>query len=166
MSVDEPRAEEFVFDTPGKANWALSKILKIRQRCDLFVQAAEEEIARLEAQIEETERKRDQESAYLLSELDSYLDTVPAKKAKTQISFELPAGKLVRKLPSTDYVRDDKRLLKALAGTDYVKDEPSLKWAELKKDLKVVGETVVLSTTGEALDGISVVEKPATFDVK
>lgn len=158
--------QEFTIDNPGAANWAVEKVKEERARRDLFIEAAEAQIQRLTGQIAEAREKCDNNTAGLLFKLDEYLDTAPVRKAKTQVSLDLPAGKLVRKLPATEYVRDDEQLIEDLRGTGYVGTKPVLKWADLKKDIEVVDGAVFLKTTGEVLTGVTTVKKPATFDIK
>lgn len=162
----EEEQQEFIIGNPDTANWAVGRIKEERARRDIYIEAAQAHIQRLQDQIKEAEEKCENATRFLLFRLDEYLDLLPFKKTKTQQSFDLPAGKLVRKLPSIDYVRDNDKLTSALAGTDYVEMKPSLKWAELKKSLTVVDGIVMLQTTGEVLDGIGLEEKPAMFDVK
>lgn len=157
---------EFVIEDPRAANWAVMRVKEERARRDLFIDAAQAQIEHLNQQIQDKQQKCDQSTAYWLFKLDEYLNTAPAKRAKTQVSLDLPAGKLVRKLPRQEYIRDNELLAEILAGTDYVDTKPVLRWAELKKDIDIVNGAVVLKTTGEVLEGIAVEEKPAAFDIK
>lgn len=160
--------EKFSIDSVEKANWAIRKLKEAKQRRDLYNEAAKDEIERIKFNMERWNEKCDQESLPLLSALDQFLDTVPAKKGKTQISLELPAGKIVRKLPTQEYVRDELALVLWLQenAPDKVKTEAKAKWSELKKELEIQNGQVVWVTTGEVLTCVKVEERPGTVEVK
>lgn len=159
---------EFVIDTPGKANWAVQKIKEERKRRDLFIQAAWDSIDQLKQQVDEVTSKCDNDTSFLLLKLSDYLDTVPAKRSKTQMSFDLPAGKLVKKLPQIEYKRDEERLLEHLreSGPELIKTKESIDWMELKKDLSVRDGVVLRQSTGEIVEAITPIETPERFDVE
>lgn len=160
----------FVCDTPEKADWAIEKIKEERERRDLFISVAEKKIAQLEEQIQNQKELCDNKTGYLLSQLDAYLDTAPSKKTKTQISIELPAGKVVRKLERTDFSKNEPNLLKYLEKEfpDMISWTPKIKWSEFKKLLQISGESVIRTDTGEIIDPecISVQIVSSTVDVK
>lgn len=164
---EEENQDEFVIDSANKADWALEKIKEERARRDLFIQAAEQRIESLKAKIDEAKSKCDSKTSFLLIKLNDYLDTAPAKITKTQMSLELPNGKLIRKLPKIDYQKNESELLKYVVNLapEYLKIEQKVNWAEMKKDLQVVDGMVMRKSTGEIIDCISTIEKPATFDV-
>ena len=165
--MEELEMEEFsgTYDA-NRANYATQKLVEARQRFTLYEEAINGSKERLNQQLENARNELRETENYYLPSLDAYLDTVPAKKAKTQISFELPAGKLIRKLPSTKFIKDEKILIDVLNGTEFVESKPNLKWAELKKDLTVQGGVVFRKSTGEVMAGIDIEEVAATFDVK
>lgn len=164
--LEELGQQEFSINSADIANWAVEKIKEERARRDLFIEAAQGHIDRLQQQVKDMSDKCTQRTGFLLVKLDEYLESAPAKETKTQKTLELPAGKLIRKLPSVDYVRDNERLIESLKDTDFVELKLNLKWGDLKKDLVVNGDVVMIGSTGEILDGISIEEKPATFDVR
>jgi len=164
--IEELEQEEFSIADVNVANWAVEKVKEERNRRDMYIEAAKGSIERLQQQINDINEKCNTKTSFLLSSLDAWLESAPAKKAKTQISFELPAGKLVRKLPTTKLMKDEKILIDMLNGTEFVESKPNLKWAELKKDLTVQGGVVFRKSTGEVMAGIDIEEVAATFDVK
>ena len=93
--IRENTETAWVCDSPEKADWAIEKIKEIRARRDLFINVAEQKINTLKEQIEEQERSCENQESFFAEALNQYLDTVPAKKTKTQISLELPAGKIL-----------------------------------------------------------------------
>lgn len=158
--------EDFVIDTPGKADWAIKKIKEERQLCDIFVLAAQQNIDMLNKQIKDRQQYVDDKTANLMLQLSDWFDGQPGKEAKTQKSLVLPSGKLIQKFSKKEYQKDEKQLIESLTGTQYVEDVPKLKWADLKKDLQNVDGVVMLASTGEVLEGVTLVEKPATFSVE
>lgn len=169
---EEAQAEErdwqgFIIDSPSKANWAVAIIKEARRRRDMFEEAAEAEIKRIQKGMEENDKRCENETAYLLSALGQYIETVPAKKTKTQKVFILPDGKLKKKFPSTVFKADEEKLLKYLEGEDeYIKVTKEPKWGEFKKLLQLVNGKVVRTDTGEIVEGVLLEEKPAVFDVE
>ena len=100
--------------------------------------------------------------------LEAYFDTLPHKKTKTQESYPLPSGKLVRKHQDTDYIRDDAEVLSWLHennGQKYIKTKESLDWSGLKNTLSILGETVV-DENGEIIPCIKAVERPDVFKIE
>ena len=100
--------------------------------------------------------------------LEAYFDTLPHKVTKTQESYPLPSGKLVRKHRDPEFVRNDDELLSWLHennGEKYIKIKESPDWAGLKKTLTVMGETVV-DENGEIIPCIKATERPDEFKVE
>ena len=100
--------------------------------------------------------------------LEAYFDTLPHKKTKTQESYPLPSGKLVRKHQDTEFIRNDEELLSWLHennGEKYIKTKESVDWAGIKKTLSVLGETVV-DENGEIIPCIKASERPDVFKVE
>lgn len=158
---------EFKIMDAHTADWAISKILEERQRRDLFIDVAKGKIELLNQQIDEAKTKCDTETSYLLCKLDEYMDIAPCKKLKASYRLELPSGKLVRKLAKSEFVKDDDKLLKYIEShhPDFIKCKKSVDWSEYKKTLTIQGEFAIDDNTGEIVDGISIVERPAEFDV-
>lgn len=166
--MDEIYNDGFYIDSPAKADWAIRKIKEERERRDLYIDAANSEIDDLNHKIELAQEKCDKNTEYLLFLLNQYLDTVPAKKANTQMSFDLPSGKLIRKFAKRDFSRDDKTLLNYLRDScpEYIRTKQEINWEDLKKDITIESNMVVRKSTGEIIPGISIVEKSEKFDIK
>src|SRR5574344_1812178 len=92
----EGEHKEFEIADASTADWAISKIADERKRKDYFVECANKEM----------EEKCERATSYLSGCLGKYLerDEVPKKKTATQESITLPAGKIIKKLPKTEYV--------------------------------------------------------------
>ena len=103
------------------------------------------------------------------AKLEQYFATVPRKETKTQQSYKLPSGKLVRKAPRVTYKTDDQALvewLKARGYTDYIKTTETPRWGDYKPKTQVVGGEVVDIDTGEIVTGVQVVMAPEEFRVE
>lgn len=107
--------------------------------------------------------------AWVESSLRPYLDTVPAKKTKTQTSYELPGGKLILKKQEPQYETSDEQLvpwLKQNGMADMVKVKESSRWVELKKTLKVSPDGKGMVTAdGELVPGITVTARDDKFTI-
>ena len=49
---------------------------------------------------------------------------------------------------------------------EYVRTEQSVAWGDIKKCMKIVGESVIYDGTGEIVQGVAITETAGTFDVK
>lgn len=158
--------EKFVIDNDEKAEWALTVIKAEKQERDRLIAVCEEKIHEYQQKIEDFKRKYENSTAHLISALNQYFHTVPRKKTKTQETYQLPSGKLKLKLPSIDFQRDDEKLIQWLDKNlaSYVKVKKSPDWAGLKKIIQVAGDKVV-TLDGEVIEGVTAVEKPASFEI-
>ena len=121
-----------------------------------------------EHQLNKLREIRDNTIAWAERGLRSYLDMVPAKTTKTQISYDLPGGKLVLKVQAPEYERDEDALVPWLKGngmTEMVKVKESANWAELKKTLKEGPDGTMITVDGEIVPGIKVIEREPKFTV-
>lgn len=161
----------FLVDSPEKAAWAAEKIKEEERRRDFQVQTCEAEIERLKRCIARHNEDFEKHTSWLYHQLDAYLDSgnVPTHRTKTQESIEIAGHKIVRKFPKQDYDHDDMILLDKLkqsGANEYVKIKEILAWGELKKHLAIQNNKVIFTDTGEVLDGVRVVEKPGSIEVK
>lgn len=167
---DEEYNEGFVIDDAKKADWAISKIAEERKRRDFFVNCAKEEIKKLESQIKDAEQKCENATSFLTGCLGKFLerDDVPAKKATTQISLKLPAGKIVKKLPKVEYVmangkkvtdhKGDADFLKEVQEINegFIKTKQEVDWSALKKCITTDEDgNVLIKDTGEYVESLS-----------
>ena len=158
--------DAFKIENDKTADWAIAQIHDAEIERDRLITLAEEQIEDLKDRIEELKAKCDNDTAYLRSCLAMYFETVPSKETKTQKSYKLLSGTLVFKKPSVKINHDDEKLLKFLDGTEFVETKKSLKWGEYKKVLAISGDDVIDSETGEVVEGCSIEEVPASFNVK
>jgi putative lipase involved disintegration of autophagic bodies len=104
--------------------------------------------------------------------LRAYFLQVPHKASKTQETYKLLSGTLIRKNPSTKIEVADREKLIQYAETsaqDYIKIKTDVDWAGFKKVLDIDGDKVINKETGEVLgelEGLTVKEVGEIFDIK
>ena len=120
-------------------------------------------------QTEKAKQIRDNTVAWAERGLRAYLDMVPAKKSKTQISYELPGGKLVLKEQQPKFDTKDEELvpwLKANNMTDMIQVKEEAKWGELKKTLTLGPDgRSMMTEDGEIVPGVKVEPREPKFTV-
>ncbi len=160
--------EQFEINDDSTAEWALKKVLEARKERDRLLSLIDAERAELDRKQEKIEKRYESDSSYLLFKLSSYLDKVDRKKTKTQETYQLLSGKLVRKFAKQKLVPDKPALLEWCRqnAPDCVKHTEEAAWSEVKEKFVIVGDTVLCSETGECVSCVRVEETPATFDVK
>ena len=155
-------SESFQVRDDKSAEWCIRKIRE-----------AQAEKQRWAEYYAEQQRKIDQEAdgtiSYFEALLADYFESVPHKRTKTQESYQLPGGKLVRKQQAPEYQRDEAALLPWLKqnAPALVKVTESADWAALKKQLVIApdGETVA-TEDGEIVPGIKAAQRPEVFRVE
>lgn len=177
----EEEYAEFEIKTAQQADWAISKIAEERERAEFFINCAKEEKAKLDKQIKDAENKLENATAFLTGKLGAFLenDDVPKKKATTQISVTLPAGKIIKKLPKKEYVmqggddvtkhKSDADFIAEVKNIDesFIKHTEEVMWGDLKKKLATDDDgNVYIKDTGEFLESITVQETLPHIEIK
>ena len=120
-------------------------------------------------QLDKAKAIHDRTVAWAERGLRDYLQMVPVKKTKTQISYELPGGKLVLKAQQPKYDTKDEELvpwLKANKMTDMIQVKEEAKWGELKKTLEIAPDGKSMMTAdGEIVPGVMVEQREPKFTV-
>ncbi len=154
-------SDTFAITDDQTANWALSKIKAAREDTDRWYAYYEGQMDKIKAANERTE-------AYFSALLERYFATVPHKASRTQESYQLPAGKLVRKEQRPSYDRDDEALLEwaKVSCPAAVKIKESIAWDDVKKRLifQPSGEAVD-AETGEFVPGVKAVAREPVFQI-
>lgn len=152
--------ENFVIDSDAKAEWAMGKIAEARKERERWV-------TWYNNKIEEINTQTDFETANLERLLEDYFKTVPHKTTKTQESYKLPSGKLVRKTQNPEYKRDDSTVIAWARenAPEYIKTVEQLDWASLKGNTGVFDGHIV-TDDGEIVPGVEVVEREPRFVVE
>lgn len=147
----------------GTAEWCLKKIREAHADVEKWK-------AHYAAQMEKVMAEAEREIAYFTAKLEDYFDTVPRKTTKTQESYTLPGGKLIRKKQQPKYTTDDSALVPWLEENfcgQLVKITKTADWASLKKVVTVTPDGEHVATDdGEIVPGVSVELRPDVFKVE
>lgn len=165
--LEEGVNEGFVVDTDIKANWAIKTIKEHQAETQRLCNICRNEIMQYEQKIEYYKHSLESSTDYLKSMLQGYMETVEIKETKTAFTYDLVDGKLKLKKATNEFVRDKETLIKFFKDNDlldYIETTEAPKWGEFKKLINVVGDKVV-TEDGQVVDGVTVVEKPAEFEV-
>lgn len=152
------------------ADWALKKIHEKQREYLRLKELGEAEIEDIKERLEKVKKKYESSTRYLKSLLQEYFMKVPDKKnTTTQETYKLLNGNLVMKKASTSYEHDENVLLEFLKANElnqFIKLEETVKWGQLKKSIENDGTNVFFKDTGDCVEGVTVKETPAKFDVK
>ena len=159
--------EEFVITTDSEAEWALKKVLEAKRERQRLIDLIEAERAELDRKEEKIEKRYESDTGYLLSKLNAYLDTVERRKTKTQETYQLLSGKLVRKFAKLKLTPNKEALLDWCKqnAPDCVKRTEEAMWGDVKSKFAIVDGAVICTETGEFVSCVGVEEAPSTFDV-
>ena len=165
--LDEYPSDAFHIDNDNKADWAVRQILKGRAETERLKAIADAEIAELNEKKKALQERQETRENHFKALLHAYFETVEKTTTKTQASYKLLNGKLVLKKQQPEYLRDEAALVgwAKQAAPAFVQVKESVNWAELKKVTTVKGGKVILSETGEVVQGIIARERPDVFEV-
>ena len=155
--------KQFAVTDDESAEWCLKKI----REAQASVKKWETHYA---AQLEKVKAEAENDIAYFSGLLEEYFDSVPHKATKTQESYTLPGGKLVRKKQQPKFETDDEALVPWLEENfmgQLVKVKKSADWAALKKVCSVTPDGEHVATDeGEIIPGVTVTQRPDVFKVE
>lgn len=138
------------------------------------IREANDQYEKMEAwytfQLNKAKEIRDRTVTWAELSLRTYFDMVPAKKAKTQASYELPSGKLVLKIQEPEFEKTDEAAtvawLKKSGNQSFIKVKETANWAEMKKGMKVqVNGDTVCTEDGEVIPGMKATAREPKFTV-
>ncbi len=164
------RLERFRITNDSQANWALRKIADARQKLARDQETARAEIERIQQWLKMSEAEAVRTEERMTALLHEYYAPQFQTDPKTK-TYKLPSGKVQWRAQQPQFNRDDTALLAFLKSremTDFIETKETPKWGELKKQIQVVGEHVVVKDgkmAGEIIDGVEVVHRPPTFRV-
>jgi hypothetical protein len=171
LNEERPVREHFDVDNDMKAEWCLRKIRQIRAD----QKKEKEELARqmrfYQDQMDMIDKEADDDAAFFEGLLRGYfasrVDDGFTKSTKTKTTYKLPSGNLILKKQAPEYERKDEELLPWLKQNrpELVNVTESANWAELKKTVKINGDTVV-TEDGEVVPGVKVTEREDKFEVE
>lgn len=159
--VDEPQG--FTVTDDAAAEWCMNKIREAEKDRAMWK-------AHYDAQMEKVNKTADDSVAYFTAKLEEYFANVPHKATKTQESYSLPGGKLIRKKQQPKFETDDEALVPWLEENfmgQLVKVKKSADWAALKKICSVTPDGEHVATDeGEIIPGVTVTQRPDVFKVE
>ena len=164
------RLERFRITNDSQANWALRKIADARKKLARDQETAKAEIERIQQWLKMSESEAARTEERMTALLHEYYAPQFQTDPKTK-TYKLPSGKVQWWAQQPQFNRDDTALLAFLKSremTDFIETKETPKWGELKKQIQVVGEHVVVKDgkmAGEIIDGVEVVHRPPTFRV-
>jgi phage host-nuclease inhibitor protein Gam len=169
--LDEVLPQDKGIDNDVYADWTIEKVKDLQAEIDRKSLLVEEKKAMLDAWLEKEKKSIQERIDFYKARLQQYfesLDPKLLKKSKTQMSYSLPSGKLVKIFEKPVFIREDETLIKWVEENqpEYIQVKKDIKWADLKKKIITDGNKAVLSDTGEVIEGIKTENKPAEFVVK
>ena len=172
LEIQEEVKEEWKIKNDEEADWwieihqeKLAEVRRLKMQLENKIAFYKEKLDKVIKEEEVIIERRDSK----LAEYFETLDEKQMKKTKTMMKYRLPSGELVKKFPGPQFNRDNDKLTKWLEENqmdEYIEVKKQAKWGELKKKTKVVGNVVVLEETGEIVEGVEVIERPAEFKVE
>ncbi len=163
-AFEEPQQSEererFRLTDENMANWALRKVAKARAEYEEAAKVAEAEVKRIDDWLNSRKRDLERTEEFFGGLLTGYYLPQHMENPR-QKTFKLPAGQVQIRAQQPDYVRDEAKLIAWLKGNDmagYVEIVEKVRWGDLKKQLKQLGDKM-LSPDGEVVDGILVVDR-------
>ena len=166
-----PIREKFVVDNDMKAEWVLSKIRRIRADQKKDKDELTRQMQFYKDQMDSIDKQADSDVEFFESMLTPYfaerMESGFTKQTKTQITYKLPTGKMMLKHQAPEFERKDDELLPWLKANrpDLVKVKEEPNWAELKKTVNVVGDSIA-TKDGEVIPGVKVIEREDKFEVE
>lgn len=156
--IQENEKEPFVISDDKKADWACKIIKQELAELERLHSVIDEEIEMLKEKKERLQSQYENKVGFLKGKLADYFATVEKKELKTHFTYKLPSATLAYIKPSIRYERDNDKIIQWLTDNnkyEYIKTNPSVDWKSLKENENV-----------DDIDGVTVVETPARFEVK
>ena len=145
------------------ADKALERLEQAKKDFDRAKEIGLRRIEEITAQMQAAEERYQKIAQPLQKELEAYMRKADCRETKTRYSYQLLSGKVILKKPTQKLVPDRKALVEYLQEsglTDYLKLTPEPAWGEYKKRLKIVGDTVIDTDTGEVVPAVAVEDVP------
>ena len=145
------------------ADKALERLEQAKRDFDRAKEIGARRIEEITAQMQAAEERYRKIAQPLQKELKAYMRRADCRETKTRYSYQLLSGKVILKKPTQKLVPDRKALAEYLQESDqteYIKLAPEPAWGEYKKRLKIVGDTVIDTDTGEVVPAVTVEDVP------
>lgn len=163
--------EKWTIQSDSDAEWLIAQVKEELKESDRFKNSLQEQIDKLQEKLnkvkEEENAKLERRNHYLIDYFER-VDSAYKIKQKTQEKYRLPSGEIIKKYPAPKFKRNNKELIKWLKNNDkkeYIEIKEQAMWNELKKETKVVGDTVV-TEDGEIVEGVEIEHRPPSIEFK
>ena len=169
--IPEEQQEGFKIDSDSKAEWAVKRIKEAEREQNRLLALVDEERAELDVREKEILDNYAKKTDGLKAMLEEYLRAQYAKEeareTNTQITYQLLSGKLVYKKSGLELKHNADVLVNWCKEhlPDAIKVTYTPKWAEIKKNIKVVDGIPVYAPTGEVVDGVEEAYVASKFNV-
>ena len=169
--IPEEQQEGFKIDSDSKAEWAVKRIKEAEREQNRLLALVDEERAELDVREKEIldnyAKKTDGLKALLEEYLRAQYAKEEARETNTQITYQLLSGKLVYKKSGLELKQNADVLVNWCKEhlPDAIKVTYTPKWAEIKKNIKVVDGVPVYAPTGEVVDGVEEAYVASKFNV-
>ena len=169
--IPEEQQDGFKIDSDSKAEWAVKRIKEAEREQNRLLALVDEERADLDLRekeiLENYAKKTDGLKALLEEYLRAQYAKEEARETNTQITYQLLSGKLVYKKSGLELKQNADVLVNWCKEhlPDAIKVTYTPKWAEIKKNIKVVDGIPVYAPTGEVVDGVEEAYVASKFNV-
>ena len=169
--IPEEQQDGFKIDSDSKAEWAVKRIKEAEREQNRLLALVDEERAELDVREKEIldnyAKKTDGLKALLEEYLRAQYAKEEARETNTQITYQLLSGKLVYKKSGLELKQNADVLVNWCKEhlPDAVNVTYTPKWAEIKKNIKVVDGVPVYAPTGEVVDGVEEAYVASKFNV-
>ena len=167
--------ERFKIDNDSKANWALRKIRKLKEKINENEEFAEKEIMIIEKELSEINQWLEKENQKLEDQIDffegllfDYAQILREDDPELK-THSLPFGKLMFRKQRPKWKYDDNKLLdfcKENNLDNVIQIKERVNKNNLKKFVEVSGDKAINPDTGEVIEGVNVINRPEKFKVK
>ena len=159
---EEVRDEKWLPSNDQEAEWCIQQIINAETEKQSWSEFYKEQYRKVEESCDLTIHNME-------AMLESYFEIVPHKVTKTQESYPLKSGKLIRKIQGPEFDRDDQKIIEWLKvnGLDQfikVKVTETLDWSALKAACSIIGESMI-TEDGEVVPDVKVIQRPDIFKV-
>ena len=154
------------------AEYLIEKVNEDLVEINRFEMALVNKIDVLKEKLEKVRNEKEYKLEKRNSFLIQYFEEIPEelkKKTKTLEKYRLPSGEIIKKYQGPEYKRDNDQLVKWIKENglnDLIEIKESAKWADLKKQTKLVVTTLVFEDTVEVIEGVEVIERAPTLEFK
>ncbi|TDX53156.1 host-nuclease inhibitor Gam family protein [Orenia marismortui] len=164
--VNEENQEQFMISDDSKADLALEKLRELTARKKEKEELAAERKLMIDRWLSDETSKIDTKIEYFEDLLADYARMLKERDPKLK-TYSLPFGKLKFRKQKPKWKYEEDKLLRflKLTGIDAIKVKEKVDKQALKNMVKIVGNKVVHTETGEVIDGVEIEERGEIFSI-